>query len=120
MGLPLPCGGRHDCGGRLPQGQAAQRTRGVATHRSPAEVPLKTHGGELPPKSRSLATVINDLHDWEKVVEDFELCEGVITDNDRRTVLLKTLPSTVHSSLVSSLRKGESYEAMKKELDAEI
>ena len=73
-----------------------------------------------PPKSRSLATVINDLDDWEKVVEEFELCDGVITDNDRRTILLKKLRTTVHSSLVSSLRTCPTYREMKKELNAEM
>ena len=71
-----------------------------------------------PPKFRSLALVINDLDDWEKVVEEFELCDGVMTDNDRRTVLRKKLPSTVHSSLIFSLRKCKSQEAMKTEIDA--
>ena len=69
-----------------------------------------------PPESRSLATVINIVDDWDKVVEEFGLCDGVMTDNDRRTLPLKKLRSTVRSSLVSSLRKCESYEAMKKEL----
>ena len=53
-------------------------------------------------------------------MEELELCDGLITDNGRRTLLLKKLTSTVHSSLVSSLQKCESYDAMKKELDAEI
>ena len=72
------------------------------------------------PKSRSLATVINNLDDWEKVVEEFELCGGVITDSDRRTVLLKRFPSTVHSSLVSSLRRCPTYRDTKEQLDSEI
>ena len=42
-----------------------------------------------PPKSKSFATVINDLEDWEKIVEQLELCDVTISDNDRRTVLLK-------------------------------
>ena len=41
------------------------------------------------PKSKNLASVIGDLDEWEKVVEQFELCGGVISDDDRRTVLLK-------------------------------
>ena len=53
-------------------------------------------------------------------MEEFELCDGVITDNDRRTILLKKLPATVHSFLVSSLRKCPSYREMKKEFNAEI
>ena len=69
------------------------------------------------PKSRSLAKVINELDDWEKVVQKFELCGGVITDSGRRTVLLKRLPSTVHSSLVSSLRRCPTFGDMKEQLD---
>ena len=64
--------------------------------------------------------VINDLDDWEKVVEEFEQCGGSISDNDARAILLKELPSTTHSSLVSSLRKCPSHFEMKKELDAEV
>ena len=41
-----------------------------------------------PSKSKNLASVIGDLDEWEKVVEQFELCGGVISDDDRRTVLL--------------------------------
>ena len=41
-----------------------------------------------PPKSKNLAMVIGDLGEWEKSVEQFELCGGVISDDDRRTVLL--------------------------------
>ena len=73
-----------------------------------------------PPKSWRLATVVNDLDDWEKVVEEFELRGEVITDSDRRTVLLKKSPSTVQSSLVSSLRKCPTYRDMKEQLDSGI
>ena len=51
------------------------------------------------PRSKNLAAVINDLDDWERIVEQFELCDGVISDNDRRTVdclqLLGLQPSEV-------------------------
>ena len=40
-----------------------------------------------PPKSRSLATKIDDLDEWEKMVEQFELCDGVLSEADRRTIL---------------------------------
>ena len=73
-----------------------------------------------PPKSRSLTSIINDLDDWEKVVEEFELCGGVITESDRRAVLLKKLPPGVYSSLVSSLRRCKSYREMKSGLRDEI
>ena len=73
-----------------------------------------------PPKSKSLASVIGDLDEWEKVVEQFELCGGVISDDDRRAVLLKKLPATVHSSLVSSLRKCRTYTGMKAQLEDEM
>jgi hypothetical protein len=67
-----------------------------------------------------LATIINDLDDWEKVVEEFELCGGVITESDRRAVLLKKLLPGVYSSLVSSLRRCRTYRDMKSELRDEI
>ena len=73
-----------------------------------------------PPKSKSLATIIGDLDDWERVLDEFELCGGNISESDKRTILLKKLPTTVHSSMVSSLRKCTTYEAMKSELEAEI
>ena len=73
-----------------------------------------------PPRSKHLSSVINDLDDWEKVVEEFELCGGSISDNYRRTILLKKLPSTTHSSLVPSLRKCPTCMEMNKELDAEV
>ena len=58
-----------------------------------------------PPKSRSLAVMIDDLDEWEKTVEQFELCEGVLTEADRRTILLRKLPTAISSSLLSNLRK---------------
>ena len=56
-----------------------------------------------PPQSRSLATVIDHLDEWEKTVDQFELCDGVLSEADRRTILLKKQPSTVHSLLVPNL-----------------
>ena len=53
-------------------------------------------------------------------MEQFERCDGVVSDNDRRTVLLEKLPTTVHSSLVSSLRKCATYVDMKAKWEAEI
>ena len=47
-----------------------------------------------PPKSRSLAVMTDDLDEWEKTVEQFELCDGVLTEADRRTILLRKLPRT--------------------------
>ena len=73
-----------------------------------------------PPRSRTTTTVINDLDDWEKVVEDFELCGGVISESDRRAVLLKKLPPGVSSSLVSNLRRCGTYREMKAELKEDI
>ena len=73
-----------------------------------------------PPKSRSLATVIDDLGEWEKTVEQFELCDGVLSEADQRTILWKKLPTTVHSSLVSNLRKVLTYIEMKAELESEM
>ena len=73
-----------------------------------------------PPRSKSLATIIGDLDDWEKVVEEFGLCGGVVSENDRKTVLLKKLPPETPSALVSSLRKCADYESMKADLEAEI
>ena len=73
-----------------------------------------------PPKSRSLATVIDDLDEWEKTMKQFELCDGVLSEADRLTILLKKLPTTVHSSLVSNLRKLPTYIEMKAELLSEI
>ena len=67
-------------------------------------------------RSTSLDTAISDLDDWEKVVEKFENCGGVASDRDKRTVLLKKLPQTTPSALVSSLRTIGAYEAMKMEL----
>ena len=67
-----------------------------------------------------MTSVINDLDDWEKVVEEFELCGGVITERNRRAVLLNQLPPGVFSSLVSSLRKCNTYRNMKSELRDEI
>ena len=73
-----------------------------------------------PPKSKSLATIVSDLDDWEKLLEEYELCGGTVTEADKRTILLKKLPTTVFSSLVSSLRKCADYDAMKADLEAEI
>ena len=73
-----------------------------------------------PPKSRSLASVIDDLDGWKKTVEQFELCDGVLSEADRRTILLKKLPTTVHSSLVSNLRQVPTYIEKNAELESEI
>ena len=70
---------------------------------------LSTLRSAPPSKSKNLASVIGDFDEWEKPVDPFELCGGVISGDDRRTVLLKKLPTTVHSSLVSSLRKCVTY-----------
>ena len=65
-----------------------------------------------PPRSRNMTSVINDLDDWEKVVEEFELCGGVISESDRRAVFLKKLPPGVPHSLVSNLRRCGGYREM--------
>ena len=67
-----------------------------------------------------MATVIGDLDEREKTVEQFEFCDGVTFDNDRRTVLLKRLPTTGRRSLVSNLCKCATYVDMKAELESEI
>ena len=72
-----------------------------------------------PPKSRSLACVIDDLDEWEKTVEQFELCDGVLSESHRRTILRKKLPTIVPSSMVSSLRRFSTYIEMKAELESE-
>ena len=73
-----------------------------------------------PPKSRSLAVMIDDLDDWEKTVEQYELCDGVLTEADRRTILLRKLPATISSSLLSNLRKIPRYADMRAEIESEI
>ena len=73
-----------------------------------------------PPKSKDLSEVIADVNEWEKTVRRFELCGGVISDSDKRTVLLKRLPVGTSSNLVSALRLQEDYESMKNELDDQI
>ena len=45
---------------------------------------------------------------------------SVVSEADRRTILLKKLPTTVHSSLVSNLRKVPTHLEMKAELESEI
>ena len=35
-----------------------------------------------PPKSCSLAVMIDDLDEWEKTVKQFALCDGVLTEAD--------------------------------------
>ena len=55
-------------------------------------------------------------HDGEKVVEEFELCGGVISESDRRAVLLRKLPPGVSHSLVSNLRRCGGYREMKAEI----
>ena len=54
------------------------------------------------PKSKSLASAIGDPDEWEKMVEQFELCGGgVISDDDRRTVFLKQ--TTDHRAQLAGL-----------------
>ena len=48
-----------------------------------------------PPKSRSPAVMIDDLDEWEKTVEQFERCDGVLTEADRRTILLRKQSTTI-------------------------
>ena len=66
----------------------------------------------------NLASVIGDCDEWEKAVQQFELCGGAISDDDRHRVLLKKLPTTVHT-LVSSFRKCRTYVEMKAQLEDE-
>ena len=73
-----------------------------------------------PPKSRDLSVLLEDLGDWEKVVERFERCGGRVDDSDKRTILLKKLPTGVPSNLMSALRLCASYDDMKAELDDQI
>ena len=73
-----------------------------------------------PPKSRSLAVMVDDLDEWGKTVEQFELCGGVLTEADRRTNFLRKLPTSISSSLLSNLRKIPTYIAMKAEIESEI
>ena len=73
-----------------------------------------------PSKSRSLAVMIDDLDEWEKTVEQFELCQSVLTEADRRTILLRKLPTSISSSLLSNLRKILTYVDMKAEIESEI
>ena len=64
--------------------------------------------------------MIDDLDEWEKVVEQYELCDGVLTEADRRTILLRKLPANISSSLVSNLRKIPRYADMRAEIEGEI
>ena len=64
--------------------------------------------------------MIDDLDEWEKTVEQLELCEGVLTEADRRTILLRELPTSISSSLLSNLRKIPRYADMKAEIGSEI
>ena len=64
--------------------------------------------------------MIDDLDEWEKVVEQYELCSGVLTEADRRTILLRKLPANISSSLVSNLRKIPRYADMRAEIEGEI
>ena len=53
-------------------------------------------------------------------MEEFEFCGGVISESDRRAVLLKKLHSGVTSSLVGNLRRCGTYREMKAELKEDI
>ena len=70
-----------------------------------------------PLKSRSLAVMIDDLDEKEKTVAQFELCQGVLTEADRRTILLRKLPMSIISSFLSNLRKIPTYVDMKAEIE---
>ena len=63
---------------------------------------------------------MDDLAEWEKTVEQLELCDGVLSEADRRMILSKKIPTTDHSSLVLNLRKVPTYLEMKAELESEI
>ena len=54
------------------------------------------------------------------MLEKFELCGGVVTENDKKTVLLKKLPLGIPSSLVSALSREPTYDEMKLALDKEV
>ena len=73
-----------------------------------------------PPRSKSLNLMIDDLDEWKKVVEQYELCGGVLTEADRRTILLRKLPASISSSLVSNLRKIPRYADMRTDIEGEI
>ena len=64
--------------------------------------------------------MIDDLDEWKKTVEQFRLCQGVLTEADRRTILLRKLPNSISSSLLSNLRKIPTYIDMKAEIESEI
>ena len=73
-----------------------------------------------PPRSKSLPVMIDDLDEWEKVVEQWELCDGVLTEAGKRTIPLRKLPASISSSLVSNLRKIPRYADMRAEIEGEI
>ena len=64
--------------------------------------------------------MIDDLDEWEKTMEQFEFCQGVLTEADRQTILLRKLPTSISSSLLSNLRKIPTYVDMKAEIESEI
>ena len=55
------------------------------------------------------AAVISDLDDWEKIVEEFELCGGTVSEADKKSVLMKKLPLTVSSSMLAGPRRCIDY-----------
>ena len=75
---------------------------------------------QWPPRSKSLPVMTDDLDEWEKVVEQYELCDGVLTEADKRTILLRKLPASISSSLVSNLRKIPRYVNIRAEVEGEI
>ena len=64
--------------------------------------------------------MFDDLGEWEKTVGQFELCQGVLTEADRRTILHRKLPTSISSSLLSNLRNIPTYVDMKAEIELEI
>ena len=70
-----------------------------------------------PPKSADLTVLMQAIVDWGKVVERFQLCGRTVTEADKKTVLLKLLPTGVSTDLVGALRGKSTYEEIKYELD---
>ena len=59
----------------------------------------------------------NDIKDWEESVKDLEACDGVVTELDKLTVLMKMIST---SNLVTNLRTASGVDDWKLKLTIEV
>ena len=58
--------------------------------------------------------------EWKEVVEEFECCDGHLSEIDRKNIILKMIPADTPSNVVTNLRRATDADDLQDKLEEEI